>query len=69
MITVAVIIKTIVLVVFKINSILRMLIMSREMQKKILIYWKNNVIGNYHEKTNLKKMHSLPKEFTEDISG
>ena len=69
MITVAVIIKTIVLVVFKIISILIMLIMSREMQKKILIYWKNNVIGTYHEKTNLKKMHSLPKEFTEDIRG
>ena len=28
--------------------------MSGEMQKKILIYWKNNVIGSYHEKTNLK---------------
>ena len=43
--------------------------MSGKMQKKILIYQKNSVIGSYHEKTNLKKMHSLPKEFTEDISG
>ena len=52
MLTVVATIETITLVVFKIISILRMLIMSVKMQKEVLIYWNNNVIGSYQERSN-----------------
>ena len=68
MLTVAATIETIALVVFKIISILRMLIMTVEAQKEILIYWKNNFIGSYQERSNLMEMTSLPKEYTENIT-
>lgn len=57
MLTVVATIETITLVVFKIISILRMLIMSVEMQKEVLIYWNNNAIGSYQERLNLMEMY------------
>ena len=68
MLTVAATKETIALVVFKIISILRMLIMTVEAQKEILIYWKNNFIGSYQERSNLMEMTSLPKEYTENTT-